>query len=731
MIDYLFAQIFSFLSLIFIIILGYIVLKRSRSLISRLFFLLTIILDVWIFGTIMMFNADRAEQIIFWDRIIYVGIVFWPALQYHFSLAITKTSIYRKILLGLGYLLSVLFLFASQTNYFLNDVFYYAWGAHTKAQFFHHFFVVFFVFYSLIFFISLIQKYKDEQSALEKKRLLYYILGFASLNLLGITGFLPAYEVSVYPVFLAAPLLFSVVITYAIVYFGLMNIKVIMRSYSVYIASLVSVFLPSYLAIYLVYKFYPQLIFIVFSIAFVLALLAFPKLKKYYYRVSNKYFFSGLYDFDDLIYKINNRLHSTLDIKKMFKALITLLQGNMHVQAIAALSYNYETKSWSSDYNSNFKKINIKKLKYSQSLEKLVSKNTLLVRNDFLESSLVKNCEACQYLYNLGTELFILIKIRQVKKITILVFNKKESGEAYNNKDLKLLSLVGIEVRVALENILLYENVRKFNLKLKKEIKKATVKLEEQNKDLKKLDKLKDEFISIVSHQLRTPLTSIRWFTGIILNDKKNKLNKRQSQMLKQVEENNLSMIKLVDDLLDVSHIDTGRKFNINKENFKLDKIINSVISENSYLINKKNIKIINRLSPDREVMADEGKFKQIWQNLIGNAIKYSPDNTTVILYEELKAKKIFFYVKDQGIGIPKEERKKLFNKFFRAKNAASEHVDGTGLGLYIAREIARAHSGDLKFKPDKNKGSIFYFYLPKDNIKSYKIKKSKKMVKL
>jgi len=731
MIDFLFAQIFSFLSLVCIIFLGYIVLKRSRSLVSRLFFFLTIILDIWIFGTIMMFNSSSADEIVFWDRFIYFGVVFWPALQYHFSLAVTKISKIRKVLLYLGYFISLVFLIFSRTDYFLNDIFYYTWGAHTQAQWPHHLFMIFFLIYSAMFFISLWKKYHLENKLLEKKRLLYYILGFFILNSLGATAFLPAYKISIYPIFLAAPLLFSVVITYSIVYFGLMNIKVIMRSYSVYIVSLLSVFLPSYLALYIVNNFYPQLVFLLFSVALILALLTFPKLKKYYYKISNKYFFSGLYDFDDLIIKINNKIHTTLDAKKMLNSVLSLLQKNIHSQAVAAVSYDYESKSWKLDYNSDFKKINVKQLKFSRNLEKLSSEKQLVLRGEMLKVCNHTNCQVIQYLYNLQAELIILVKVRQVKKMSLLIFTKKESGEAYNKKDLKLLSLVGGEIRVALENILLYENVKKFNLKLKQEIRKATIKLKEQNKTLKKLDKLKDEFIGIVSHQLRTPLTSIRWLTEIVLKDNKSSLKKQSTQMLKQVTESNLSMIKLVDDLLDVSHIDTGRKFQINKKIFLLDKVINSVISENYYLMNKKNIKVENSLPKDLEVLADEDKLKQVWQNLLGNAIKYSPNDTKVVIRKEVKDKKIFFYVEDRGIGVPKKERSKLFTKFFRAKNADLEHVGGTGLGLYIAREIIRAHDGDLKYKAVQPKGSIFYFYLPEVDYKNYKLEKINKVVKL
>jgi two-component system sensor histidine kinase VicK len=149
-------------------------------------------------------------------------------------------------------------------------------------------------------------------------------------------------------------------------------------------------------------------------------------------------------------------------------------------------------------------------------------------------------------------------------------------------------------------------------------------------------------------------------------------------------------------------------------------------------LINTKKLKIKNKIPTDLNVWGDREKIKQVWQNLISNATKYSKNNSEIELnFKKDKKQGWIFFVKDQGVGIPKEQHHKIFTKFFRANNASLQDSDGTGLGLYIAREIMRAHKGDIWFDSILGKGSTFYFSLPlipdkkdKHNLKTIKTKK-------
>ncbi len=306
-----------------------------------------------------------------------------------------------------------------------------------------------------------------------------------------------------------------------------------------------------------------------------------------------------------------------------------------------------------------------------------------------------------------------------------MFFGPKESGESYNLKDYKVLESVATEIGISLENALLYQSVTKFNIKLKEEISKATKQLQEQNESLKILDKAKTEFVGIASHQLRTPLTGIRWFTELLVKNKDKNLSPKQLDYLDQVNQSNQRMIKLVNDLLDVTHIETGRKFQIIKTEFSFNEIIQEVIKENIALIDSKKLVINNSVPAKLKIFADRDKIKQVWQNLISNATKYTGENTAINLsLQEEKKLGLVFCVQDAGIGIPQEQQSQIFAKFFRASNASLQNSEGTGLGLYIAREIIRAHGGEMWFESKEQNGTSFFFSLPL--IKTLKIKENK-----
>lgn len=714
MIEGLVSKVFSILSLFFIIALGLIVIKNSRKLVNKLFFLLTLILIIWVFGSFMMFGSKLDNEIIFWDRFVYAGIIFWFSIQYHFSLAVTYINLKRRIILWFAYAFSILFLVLSRTDYFVSGIFHYAWGAHMKAQIFHHFFIAIFSSYVLLFFYTLLKKYHKEKNKAERSRILIYIFGFSVLDFVGGTAFLPAYSIAVYPVFLATPLIFSIIIAYSIVYFGLMNIKLIMRRYFVYFLSLSSLVLPSYFALYYVFLFYRDYLLALFIAIYILSLLFFERIKKTYYRLANKYFFSSLYDSQELIFSLNNNLHSSLDVKKIFESITSILIQAFHCKSIAAINFNYKRAKWSVIYNNNFSAIDSKtdNLNHETIRNLFINKKSLSLKD--IENGHNLDNEFISYLKNLNVELVLPIKINKKQLTSLLFFGPKESGEAYNEKDLEILEYIAGEIGLTIENALLYQSVKKFNVKLQNEINKATKKLQEQNETLIKLDRLKDEFVGIVSHQLRTPLTGIRWFTEMLFKNSDKNLNNKQLGLLQKIRVSNLSLIKLVNDLLEVSHIETGHKFEIVKNNFNLNDLINEVIKENVYLIETKKLKITNNILNDLEIYADRDKIKQVWQNLITNASKYSRENAEIKIY--LKTKKtgeLIFYVEDKGIGVPKKQQSKLFTKFFRATNASLQYTEGTGLGLYIAREIVRAHGGEMSFKSKEKVGSIFFFSIP------------------
>lgn len=234
----------------------------------------------------------------------------------------------------------------------------------------------------------------------------------------------------------------------------------------------------------------------------------------------------------------------------------------------------------------------------------------------------------------------------------------------------------------------------------------------------KTIERLKDEFISISAHQLRTPLSAIKWTLQMILNGSMGKVQGEVRDYISKAYESNERMIILVNDLLNVSRIEEGR-FLQNLEPASIEDIIKEVIFSLSALASKKKIKIEFNKPESKlpKIKVDYKKFKIAIQNLVDNAIKYSIEGNKIIIKLEKKEQKrnnfIMLEIKDNGIGINARDQDRLFVKFFRGANAIRMRTEGSGLGLFIVKNIIEAHGGKIWYKSGENQGTSFYIRLP------------------
>jgi len=233
---------------------------------------------------------------------------------------------------------------------------------------------------------------------------------------------------------------------------------------------------------------------------------------------------------------------------------------------------------------------------------------------------------------------------------------------------------------------------------------------------LREADRLRQEFVAMASHQLKTPLTTIKWFSEMMMGEKgKKKFTAEQKEFLGQIYETNEKMISLVNDLLNVSHIETGRKFSIEKHKEDLIAFIEQAIVAQGVISAKKKveIKLAEGTPGEMIVPFDRQKLDQAVQNLINNAIKYSPTGGKVTVGARQKDGEVIVSVTDNGIGIPTDQQPRIFEKFFRASNAQGLAEEGTGLGLFIVRAIVEGHGGRIWLESEENRGTTFYFAVP------------------
>jgi PAS domain S-box-containing protein len=237
----------------------------------------------------------------------------------------------------------------------------------------------------------------------------------------------------------------------------------------------------------------------------------------------------------------------------------------------------------------------------------------------------------------------------------------------------------------------------------------------------KMIEKMKTEFVSLAAHQIRTPLSMIKWSMSMLKKGDFGKITKKQNDIIEHIYQSNEKLIYLVNDLLDMSHIEEGR-YLFKTDFIDLRETLTLVMYNYKDRIKEKEIKVVFEKPDDfPQISADPEKIKLAVQNLIDNAIKYSSKKGKIIITLKNDEKNIELKVQDSGIGIPKNQQNKIFTEFFRGNNAVKENSSGSGLGLFLTRNIIEAHGGKIWFESEENKGTSFYFSLPiKKSAQSY-----------
>jgi signal transduction histidine kinase len=315
-----------------------------------------------------------------------------------------------------------------------------------------------------------------------------------------------------------------------------------------------------------------------------------------------------------------------------------------------------------------------------------------------------------------------LMLSHRIELILPLIKNNKTVGylclgdhsvSDYTRHDIKILNDVAVELIIAIENALSVQEIRELNINLQQKVDSATKELRTSNMMLRQLDKAKDEFVSMASHQLRTPLTSVKGYISMVLEGDAGKISESQRQLLNEAFNSSERMVRLIGDFLNVSRLQTG-KFIIDKRPIDLSKLVEQEIdSLQSYALARQMELIYHRPKDFPMINIDEGKIRQVVMNFADNALYYSKSYSSATINLSVEGDHAVFTVKDYGIGVPHDEQAKLFTKFYRASNAKKARPDGTGVGLYLAKKIIIAHGGRMIFESTQGKGSTFGFSIP------------------
>ena len=273
----------------------------------------------------------------------------------------------------------------------------------------------------------------------------------------------------------------------------------------------------------------------------------------------------------------------------------------------------------------------------------------------------------------------------------------------------KILAVAAIFVVLVIFIILpVYSVIVTHEIRRRKRVEKALILAKDE---AERASKFKDRFLSTMSHELRTPLNAVLGFSDLLADKRSGELNERQQRYVSHISTGGKHLLKLIGDILDLSKIEAGR-LELSREDLPVANIFGEVVSALRALAEKKGQTLDSNVDRSLAVYADATRFKQVLMNLVGNAIKFTPEGGRIEITAEHADRNVQVNVRDNGPGIPEEEQKRIFDAFYRLRKSG-EGAEGTGLGLAITESLVKLQGGSLGLKSQQGQGSCFYFTLP------------------
>jgi len=585
--------------------------------------------------------------------------------------------------------------------------------------------IAFFAFLFGVILFFTYKQYKKTEKGVEKKQIFYALIGTSFAILVGfflvvIAGLLGFQSIERIGVPIGLVIFFSFT-SYSVLKHRFMDINVATGRVATYLLTFLTIGFFGYMVSTLSSNFnISQNYQVIFSA--LLAGILFKPLFAVYERFSSRYLYYSFYSSQKVLEELSGKLTKILDIDELADLTTKTIMDTMKLDRAVILLRDEKTGKFDIKRNFGFKEENGISLVTDNFLTKhLKETNKPLV---YEELSLMINStdketekEEIKKLQNnmkrIEAALCNLL-ISKDEVIGMIVLGEKISKDPYTHQDVELLDSLCKQISISLQNAKLYSEVQDFSENLEKKVDEQVKELKVAYKKLQRLDKIKTEFMSIVSHQLRTPLSIIKGHLSMIEEGVYDNNEERRKEILTNVYKANERLITLVNDVLNISRIQSG-KVEIHKEETSIEKIIEETIEKMQKPAEDKGVKItFSKPKEDIPLLnIDTNKIENILINLIDNALKYTPQGEiTISLQKEEKDIKI--EIKDTGDGMTKEEIEKLFETFSRGEAGKKHWIQGSGLGLYIAKQFVEMHEGKIWATSEgEGKGSQFYITLP------------------
>lgn len=410
----------------------------------------------------------------------------------------------------------------------------------------------------------------------------------------------------------------------------------------------------------------------------VIAIVAFPPLERLFRKLTNAFFFKGLYDSEKLLSELARIMAQEIDIAAMNARVLKQLSDDMHITKLAFVMPN--RASGKKVYVHGYDESAVSDLPF-EDIVPLSREN--IVRHTTLDQLQEERWKKLWRQHDIQVAIPLYVEHRVV---AILLLGSKRTGEIYYPQDLRVLDIFTSEAGIAIQNANLYTSLRKAS-------------------------QAKSKFISVVSHQLRTPISSIRWSLEAAQGP-----GRVKKQHIGAAYHSTLFLGEQIDDIITALDI-YDRTLAVKKEKVQPTLLLDGILKEFEALIATKNVSVTVGLATGAsEIMADKERLRKVLSILVRNSITYSKPGGAVTVKSEAQDKRTVVSVHDDGIGIADEAKPHIFEEFFRSERSRLASPDGLGLGLFIAKAFTEAQGGEIWFEsPGPDAGSTFSIALPRE----------------
>jgi len=785
--------------------------KNRRKAVHQLYFLMSVSIYAWsisYFFWLMQFSNQ--ETALFWARALTAGSIFIPIFHMHWLAVYFDIFKKHRYIIWYAYAQGIFFLCFSFSPLMVSgvkpfrDVFTF-WPQPGALYHYYLFNFLILIIYSAYLQIS---QYRKSQG-MEKLKIKYLMLASFIGYISGCSNFPLWYGIPVIPVINVLFVFFALLIAYSIVKHHQMDIKLVLKKSTVLLASIGTILAYLVGIRYLSLRFFPSVGFWLDTLLVFTSISIYPGIKNFYLKLANKYFFSSLYNFPELIADLSGKISSSLDIKDIYKYINQAFYHAFYPKNFALLLGERSDQKFFLKYSSDLDARSRQELqKNINRLAGAIGQQKIIFIDDLAFSNDKEIQTTAQGLKKMHISLLLPLYFEE-EIIGLAVLGDKESEEIYNDEDVDVFNVVGPQIAISIKNALLHKeslvyaenlNTEKnkisailanfidpiifideknylrifnpaaqnvFSMKksdLGKNIERLVFKTAElkaiitaasqannQQQEIfveqngqqkyfkalsarvlndkkefigtlkifydltkeKELDKSKSDFVSVAAHQLRTPLSAIKWIFELLLRNEAGKIRPEQRQYLNMGFISNERLITIVRDLLNVSKIEE-KNLKLNLSSCDIKKILVKAQINLANIITDKQLDLQYEIAENLPaLMIDKKKISMAIENILSNAVNYTPEGGKIKISAAAEGGWLVISLADNGIGIPEAAKKKIFSKFFRASNAIRVHSDGSGLGLFIAQSIIKMHKGNITFESQEGIGTKVIIKLP------------------